>query len=798
MTPRSHPKLPSRIVIALLATVALLVMVWSAWRIVVQPDLGALWTGSGDVYFAKSGADLQVGDRLTAIDDLPLAETVFPYYYWEKGDVIRVGIERDGETLLLEIPYIDPAPPFILASRLSMMVVVLALWGIGTSIALFSASAGKQSLLFFLWCQTLGVSLALGNVTSEAWSAHLSHVLTWWVITFAVHFHLLFPINRTVSGSSSVFYLIYGLPFLGTVRLLTASGILNLPEAVSAFYGLAFYIWILAGLVTVLALLVKSYQEASSTAVKQQIGLVVIFGFVAFTPLLTLSILPELLLNVTVLSPEWAFLFLIAIPIGYGYAITQYHFIELERYVSRSATAVLVICVLCLFYFGITALLQFAFQEQLIMNPTLDVAIIMILVVAFNPLRWRLQNQVDYLLYGGWYDYPSVVGEVTQALEKPTDVELLIEILSNSIQKSMRVYWACLLWQGRRTERSIVATVGNPDMPFTDLQLSKLRNIADYLQTSARPTTSLDILRAIGGKGLTAEEKDILGYPTVRLWVAIRGLQNSMGVLILGPKYGGDLFEASDMEILDVVSRQASIAFQNVQLIDELKAKAYENEQFQKEILRAREEERKHISRELHDLVIQALVGLKYQIANIQSAVGITHLGRENNQKVVELQEGIADLIQTTRNVCQDLRPAALDLGLIPSIRSILSRFEMDTGTEVMLVVEGERSIAISEDIALCIFRCTGEALSNIRKHAAAEKITVQLCIETDKINLSITDDGRGFDLPERLGSFMEQNHFGLVSMRERVELVGGLFTIESHPAEGTELKVSVPLAANH
>jgi two-component system sensor histidine kinase DegS len=251
------------------------------------------------------------------------------------------------------------------------------------------------------------------------------------------------------------------------------------------------------------------------------------------------------------------------------------------------------------------------------------------------------------------------------------------------------------------------------------------------------------------------------------------------------------------MEILDIVSRQASMAFQNVQLINELKAKAYENEQFQKEILRAREEERKRISRELHDLVIQALVGLKYRIAHVQTAVGITHLGTENYQKVVDLQEDIADLIQTTRNVCQALRPPALDLGLVPSIRSILSRFEMNSGIEVILLVEGERSIAVAEDIALCLFRCTGEALSNIRRHAAAETVSVQLCLQPEWVNLSIMDDGCGFYVPERLGSLMEDNHFGLVSMRERIELLRGSFAITSHLSRGTELKVSIPLAAD-
>lgn len=794
MIPAHRLKLTVQMIVTLIAAVSLLAIAWSVWVIVTQPDLGVLWTDRGDVYFARPEAPIQVGDRLLTIDGLALSESGFPYYHWQKGDLVHIGLERNGAPLSLEIPYDEPAPPVILASRLSIMLVVLAFWGIGAGVALFSTAADRQSLLFFLWCQTLAVALALGSVTSQAWSAHFSLVLTWWVIAFAIHFHLLFPINRIVPGKHSVFYVIYGIPLLGAARLLVASGILLWPQPLPAVYAFAFYLWVLSGLVVVLVLLARSYREAPTTAVKQQVGLVVICGFLAFTPLLALSILPKLLLNVTILPPEWAFLFLITIPVGYGYAITQYHFIKLERYISRSATAVFVICLLCVFYFGLTAFLQVVSQRALVANPLLDVTVIMILVVAFNPLRRRLQNLVDYLLYGGWYDYPSVVGEVTHTLENPTDINLLVEMLSASIQKSMRVYWACLLWQGRRPNRSVVSIAGNPELPLGDLQLKELQTITAYLQTNPYPATSRDMGRALEGRTLTPEEEKVLGYQSIRLWVAIRGLQNSMGVLILGPKYGGDVFAANDMEILGVVSRQASIAFQNVQLIDELKAKAYENEQFQKEIMRTREEERKRISRELHDQVIQALIGLRYQMANIQSTVGIAQLGTENNQRVLDLQEDIVELIQTTRDLCQDLRPPALDLGLIPSIRSILSRFEMKSGLEVSLLVEGERTIAIGEDVALCIFRCTSEALSNIRKHAAAEQVAVQLCVQPEWVNLSIMDNGCGFDIPERLGSLMEQNHFGLVSMRERVELLGGIFHIASRPLQGTELKVSIPL----
>src|SRR5690606_26100743 len=139
-----------------------------------------------------------------------------------------------------------------------------------------------------------------------------------------------------------------------------------------------------------------------------------------------------------------------------------------------------------------------------------------------------------------------------------------------------------------------------------------------------------------------------------------------------------------------------------------------------------------------------------------------------------ELRRNIGDLIQVTRALCNDLLPPALDLGLLHGIRSAAGRFEMQTGIEANLVVNGERELEIDEDVALCLYRCTNEALVNTYKHAGAHQVQIELNLDPYCISLTVADDGRGFQVPEKLGDLMEQNHFGLVGLREHLELVQG------------------------
>jgi signal transduction histidine kinase len=789
-------KRPVQMTVSLLAALVLFVIIWATAQIVEQPDLGILWTNQGEVYYATAASPIQVGDAVIAIDGLPLAESGFPYYHWAKGDVVRLDVQRNGHLISLQLPYVERAPPAVLSLRLSLMLVVLTLWAVSTTVALFSPSQTNQGVLFFFWCQVMALSLVLGSVTSSAWAAHLSIVFTWWAVPLAVHFHLLFPLDRMkhrLGKAVTAFYLVAPIGFL---RLPMAANLFEPGDSFARLYSLFFYIWVLLGLVVVLLLLARSYRMAPSTAVKRQVGLLAICGFLALAPLLTLSIVPQILLGRPLLSPQITFLFFVIIPIGYGFVIARYELIKLERTVSRSATVVLVIGLLCSLYFIFTALLHRFFQQSLLDNPLYNLAVIILLVVIYNPLYRRLQRLVDSFLYGGWYDYSSVVGEVTHTLENTTEIEALAETVSASIQKTMRVYWAGLLLPRRGKKPWVARISSQADGPSIAkwLELGQMQTILRCLKQSHGAVTSKQIRGQVRAAELTALERRLLDYESLKLWAPIRGRAGSMGVLLLSAKYGGDAFDRADMEILEVVARQSSMAFRNVQLIAELEERVRDNEQYQRQIVWLREEERKRVSRELHDQVIQSLVGLKYRVAHIQASLNLPEQNPDSNDKVALLQSDIGEMIQMARSLCHDLRPPALDLGLVPSIRSLVTSFEMQAGIEVELVVDGDRSIAISEDVALCLYRCTSEALSNILKHAAADFVQIKLEIEPALVQLVIQDNGRGFALPERLGSLMKENHFGLVSMRERVELVNGTFLFFSSPGKGVCLEVDIPI----
>ncbi|MCK4369019.1 MAG: PAS domain S-box protein [Dehalococcoidales bacterium] len=209
------------------------------------------------------------------------------------------------------------------------------------------------------------------------------------------------------------------------------------------------------------------------------------------------------------------------------------------------------------------------------------------------------------------------------------------------------------------------------------------------------------------------------------------------------------------------------------------------------EITKAQEEERKRIARELHDDTAQVLGSLSRQLDNF---VRKRH-GLAPNEVLFlkDLQAQLNRGVQSVHRFVQDLRPSLLDdLGLIPALRSLVKDLQEYEGIGTSLkVVGGEKRF--SPEFESLLFRIVQEALSNIRRHAQASEAQVVIEFAGDKVRVTISDNGRGFELSGGVDDLPRSGKLGLAGMQERARLLGGTFEVKSTPDKGTTLIVEIP-----
>lgn len=208
------------------------------------------------------------------------------------------------------------------------------------------------------------------------------------------------------------------------------------------------------------------------------------------------------------------------------------------------------------------------------------------------------------------------------------------------------------------------------------------------------------------------------------------------------------------------------------------------------QILTAQEEERKLISRELHDEVVQTLVGINVELA----ALGRESTGgkRALPGQIARAQRLVEKSVQEVHRFARDLRPAVLDdLGLIPALHAFSKSLAKRNRFQIqMTMFHGVEQLGIDERTML--FRVAQEALNNVVRHAHASLVKVNIHRVPGAIRMEISDDGRSFSVKKTLGS-KNNKRLGLLGMRERVEMVGGQLTIESAPGQGTTVHVEIP-----
>ena len=262
----------------------------------------------------------------------------------------------------------------------------------------------------------------------------------------------------------------------------------------------------------------------------------------------------------------------------------------------------------------------------------------------------------------------------------------------------------------------------------------------------------------------------------------------TIGVLEVLNKFSADGFDEEDLRLMLTLATQAAIAIENARLYQNLREE-------RDRIIQAQEDVRKELSRKLHDGTVQLLAAI---------AMDVEHIGRLLKLKpgavfaeLDALRKLVHQATREARMALFELRPVILESqGLVPTLRSYVNQLQDSDEFAVHLDV-GKFDSRLDPKVAGTIFSIVQEAINNVRKHADARNVWLNLAVDRDQLVVGIKDDGQGFDVRAVERDYDQRGSFGLLNMHERAELIDGFLAIESSQVEtgrGTVVTLRVPL----
>ena len=226
------------------------------------------------------------------------------------------------------------------------------------------------------------------------------------------------------------------------------------------------------------------------------------------------------------------------------------------------------------------------------------------------------------------------------------------------------------------------------------------------------------------------------------------------------------------------------------QLLEESRQLQEQLRRLSRQVLQAQEEERKRISRELHDVIAQTLTSINLRLATLKKEATVNTKSLERT--ITRTQQLVEHSVDIVHKFARELRPTVLDdLGLIPALHTFLKSFKEQTGIHVSLSAFAAVE-QVNGDKRTVLYRIAQEALTNVARHAHASRVDVTIQKLGDALCMKIKDDGQGFPA-ERALQTKKNERLGLLGMRERLEMIGGKFTIESAPGKGATIIAQIP-----
>jgi len=376
----------------------------------------------------------------------------------------------------------------------------------------------------------------------------------------------------------------------------------------------------------------------------------------------------------------------------------------------------------------------------------------------------------------------QTVQTIAQELISELDTKkLLNKILSSAIEVLDATQGSLLLWD-EKTDELVFVVTQTPEL--LNYRMPSTKGIAGWVFTNCEPVISSDVTQDSRFNPEVDRNTDFVTRSL--LTVPLMNASEKIGVIQVINKRSGEQFDELDRDILMALAAQATTSIINARLYQELEAE-------KNRIIAIEDQERKKLARDLHDGPAQTLAAI------IMDIDFINKLYQHNPERVPGELEKLRETAQRTlaqiRNTMFELRPLALETqGLRAALETYTERLINVDGLNVHLDIRNlgdERLPPKVEELCFAIIR---EAVVNIKKHAKAQDTWIIVEKRSKDLIVAVRDNGCGFDVQATQKSYSNRGSLGLLNMRERAELLGAQYTIDSVPGRGTLVSLIVPL----
>jgi len=325
------------------------------------------------------------------------------------------------------------------------------------------------------------------------------------------------------------------------------------------------------------------------------------------------------------------------------------------------------------------------------------------------------------------------------------------------------------------------------DVPQTSKDPLKITFSREVLQQANLPTdnSAFSISNAMTRKNIPY--RHILRFLNIHSLALAPLIRNNdvIGILVCGSIGDERSYSKGELELLKGLADHVTIAISNASMFEQIRKGRERQRVLSKSLVDVQETERRHIARELHDHLGQALTGLQFMLETTKKrAVD------DQKQQLDEIQKYVSDMIVQIREMSLNLRPGMLDdIGLIPTLKWHFERYTNQTGIIVNFRADNFNT-RLSGEIETATYRIIQEALTNVARYAQTQEVLVGLALQDNTLWVEILDQGKGFDV----SLISDKPTAGLGGMRERADLLGGYLSINSYINQGTQILAALPL----